>query len=262
MKSDNDASLQAALQEPFGEEDLEWRIQRGGVKNGRPWAMVVPYVAARAVAQRLDDVFGVTGWSDHYAQGPQGGVMCTIAVEGCSKSDAAENTEIEPVKGGISDAFKRAAVKFGIGRYLYRINGTLWANVHEGGSRQGVVKDDSGKKHYFKWDPPSLPDHVYGGISRAPEPAKKATPKKKPAKKEAAPSPDLAEPKPPEGKPPLCKSGPCEGQPITEIPLNSWLHANRQGLRDRYERGEIEQDQLLWSEYLIDLAHYEKGKRK
>jgi hypothetical protein len=36
-----------------------------------------------------------------------------------SRCDGADDTNIEGAKGGLSDAFKRAAVKFGIGRYLY-----------------------------------------------------------------------------------------------------------------------------------------------
>ena len=36
-----------------------------------------------------------------------------------TKTDGADDTTIEGAKGGISDALKRAAVQFGIGRYLY-----------------------------------------------------------------------------------------------------------------------------------------------
>ena len=36
-----------------------------------------------------------------------------------TKTDGAGDTNIEGEKGGLSDAFKRAAVKFGVGRYLY-----------------------------------------------------------------------------------------------------------------------------------------------
>ena len=39
-----------------------------------------------------------------------------------TKSDGADDSNIEGAKGGISDALKRAAVLFGIGRYLYYPN--------------------------------------------------------------------------------------------------------------------------------------------
>ena len=42
--------------------------------------------------------------------------------EWITKSDGADDSNIEGAKGGISDALKRAAVLFGIGRYLYHPN--------------------------------------------------------------------------------------------------------------------------------------------
>jgi hypothetical protein len=68
------------------------------------------------------------------------------------KWDGAENTEVEGVKGGLSSAMKRAAVQWGIGRYLYDLE-EGWAKVHEGGKHSSKAKDGS----WFKWDPPDLP---------------------------------------------------------------------------------------------------------
>ena len=49
--------------------------------------------------------------------------MCTLSVKTedgwISKEDGADDTAIESTKGGISDALKRAAVKWGMGRDLY-----------------------------------------------------------------------------------------------------------------------------------------------
>ena len=39
-----------------------------------------------------------------------------------------------PIKGGLSAAFKRAAVKWGIGRYLYEIT-PVWVNVYMRGDK-------------------------------------------------------------------------------------------------------------------------------
>ena len=52
------------------------------------------------------------------------------AAPSASKRDGAENTNIEAIKGGYSGAFKRAAVKWGIGRYLYGL-GTEWHDTVE-----------------------------------------------------------------------------------------------------------------------------------
>jgi hypothetical protein len=77
-----------------------------------------------------------------------------------TKWDGAENSQIESVKGGLSDSFKRAAVKWSIGRYLYRLE-EGWAEIADDNDRdayRGEAKDKSGQKVYFKWYPPRLPD--------------------------------------------------------------------------------------------------------
>lgn len=145
-----------ALQDFFAADEIEWRLQQAGEKNGKLWAIAVPYVTNRAIQQRLDDVCGPGRWRNEFRAGPGGGVLCGISVkvdgEWVTKWDGAENTDIEEVKGGLSGAMKRAAVQWGIGRFLYKLDETF-ANVHEGGKLRGKTKD--GKP--FKWDPPALP---------------------------------------------------------------------------------------------------------
>ena len=74
---------------------------------------------------RLDEVLGPENWRDEYQPGPMGGLICGISLrvngDWITKWDGAENTQFEEVKGGLSAAFKRAAVKWGIGRYLYKL---------------------------------------------------------------------------------------------------------------------------------------------
>lgn len=149
--------IEAALARPFPAEDIEWRVQRSGEKNGKPWAMVLAYVTARAIQERLDEVCGILGWKNVYEKGPDGGVMCGISLadsEGnwITKYDGAENTNIEAVKGGISGAFKRAGSVWRIGRYLYNLEATF-AIISDNGSHSDKTKE--GK--WFKWNPPALP---------------------------------------------------------------------------------------------------------
>ena len=148
------------LKTPFAPEDIEWRVQRSGVKNGKPWAMVLAYVTNRAIQDRLDAVVGPGGWQNSFAPGPHGGVICRIAIkvdgEWVEKWDGADNTDIEAIKGGLSGSMKRTGVQWGIGRYLYKLE-TGWANIHDGGSHRDRVKDSSGKVIYYRWDPPALP---------------------------------------------------------------------------------------------------------
>ncbi len=145
-----------ALQAVFSGEEIEWRLQQAGEKNGRIWAMCVPYVTNRAIQQRLDEVLGPENWKNEFCEGPGGGVLCGLSVkvdgEWVTKWDGAENTDIEGVKGGLSGAMKRAAVQWGIGRYLYGLDESF-ANVHEGGKLRGKTKDNKS----FQWDPPQLP---------------------------------------------------------------------------------------------------------
>lgn len=149
------------LRDPFAPDDIEWRVQQAGEKNGRPWARVLAYVTNRAIMDRLDEVVGPTHWRNEYVEGPAGGVVCGLSVlvaradgsaEWVTKWDGAENTDVEPVKGGLSNAMKRAAVQWGIGRYLYDLE-EGWATIHDGGRFYAKTKE--GKA--FRWDPPTLP---------------------------------------------------------------------------------------------------------
>ena len=154
--------LERALQEPFSPEDVEWRVAQCGYgKSGKPWAKVLAYLTARAVMNRLDDVFGVGGWGVRYEHRDKA-VMCTLRVrvgqDWISKSDGAEETHIEAVKGGISSALKRAAVTLGIGRYLYQLDET-WAECQQDRpAERGDWKQAKGKDgRTLYWRPPSLP---------------------------------------------------------------------------------------------------------
>jgi hypothetical protein len=147
----------ARLAAPFAPEDIEWRLQQAGEKNGRIWGKALAYITNRAIMDRLDEVVGPEGWKNDYREGPGGGVLCGISVrvdgEWITKWDGAENTDIEAVKGGLSNAMKRAAVQWGIGRYLYKVE-EGWAHVHEGGQLSGKTREGT----WFKWDPPALPE--------------------------------------------------------------------------------------------------------
>jgi hypothetical protein len=116
------------LAEPFAPNELEWRSGGGtntkDMKQGDECKVLVfTYVQARAIQNRLDQVMGIENWCDEYTAGPAGGVICSLSLriggEWINKQGMAENTQVEAVKGGESDAFKRAAYKWSIGRYLY-----------------------------------------------------------------------------------------------------------------------------------------------
>ncbi|EJX3098364.1 recombinase [Salmonella enterica] len=146
---------------PFNPEDIEWRIQRSGkTSDGKIWARVLAYVTNRAIMKRLDDVCGKAGWRNEYRDIPNnGGVECGISIkidsEWVTKWDAAENTQVEAVKGGRSGAMKRAAVQWGIGRYLYNLEEGFAqiSSDNKQGWNRSKLKDGT----VFSWIPPSLP---------------------------------------------------------------------------------------------------------
>ena len=96
---------------------------KGEVKERKgPGGKMLSYVDARQVQNRLDEVVGTENWQTHFSE-VCGNYCCTLSLkidgEWVAKSDGAGETSIEGDKGGFSDAFKRAAVSFGIARYLY-----------------------------------------------------------------------------------------------------------------------------------------------
>lgn len=154
------------LAEPFHYEDLEWRIARAGkMKDGKIWATCFAYVSARAIQDRLDSIIGPELWKAEYhvipgAQDIAGGILCSLSlcINGTwiTKQDGADQTDEEKFKGGLSSAFKRAAVVFGVGRYLYDLD-TNWAEIVERGTR-GARSGKTKEGESFFWRSPELPE--------------------------------------------------------------------------------------------------------
>lgn len=158
------------LSEPFEAHDIEWRVQQSGMKGEKPWARVLAYVENRAIMQRLDDVCGAENWRNEYKPAPDGGILCGISIRvndsqnwrqnWVTKWDGAENTDVEAVKGGLSNSMKRAAVQWGIGRYLYNLD-AAFADFTDGrGEHYIQIKDSQTKKTLYTgyWDSPALPN--------------------------------------------------------------------------------------------------------
>jgi hypothetical protein len=152
-------ALMKALAAPF--DAAEVRFKPAVVSGNR--ALALAYVDARVIQDRLDDVLGVTGWQDNYECLPDGVVVCRLRIrvgdEWLTKVDVGGPSE-QPDEGdrrkaAFSDALKRAAVKFGIGRYLYRLP-SQWVDY------------DPQRRQFVKT--PALPPYALPD-SRQPEPA-------------------------------------------------------------------------------------------
>lgn len=90
------------------------------------------YVDSRAAMDLLDETFGVLGWKrTHFAIGDD--TYCRISVydtdekQWISRDDVGTAGNYEKEKSTASDAFKRAAVNWGIGRELYSAP-FIWVN--------------------------------------------------------------------------------------------------------------------------------------
>lgn len=133
------------LSSPFDPSEVDWRVGSvTGKDSDKPKGMALAYIDARTVMDRLDTVCGPAGWQNRYVmEGSK--TVCEIGIL-CGdvwvwKADGAGDSDVEAEKGALSDAFKRAAVRWGIGRYLYNLK-TPWVQVRPSG-KSFVIHDDA-----------------------------------------------------------------------------------------------------------------------
>lgn len=156
---------QMELQEPFEPDDIVWRVQSCGVNNGKAWVIAIPYITNRAIQHRLDEVFGWSNWRNEFKP-VQDGYLCGISVkvgtEWITKWDGAETTDIEKLKGGLSGSMKRAAVQFGIGRYLYNLESYFavcsLVDYRSQCEHNHAAKKIDGTVYHIDWQDPELPE--------------------------------------------------------------------------------------------------------
>jgi hypothetical protein len=177
-------ALTQALAAPF--DPREVRFKPAVVSGNR--ALALAYVDARSIQDRLDEVLGVEGWQDNYKCLTDGSVVCRLRLrlgnEWVTKVDVGGPSEQpdggDRLKAAFSDALKRAAVKFGIGRYLYRLP-AQWVDY------------DPQKRQFVR--PPVLAAFALPA-KEPPAPVLKVPADPKPAKEPAAPPPPKESPTP------------------------------------------------------------------
>ena len=129
------------LAAPFDPSEIDWRV--GSTDAEKKRGMALAYIDARAVMDRLDTIVGPAGWQCRYVMG-EGKTVCELSVkcgdEWVTKSDGAGNTDFEAEKGALSDAFKRAAVRWGIGRYLYNL-ASPWVPIEAKGKSHFITPE-------------------------------------------------------------------------------------------------------------------------
>lgn len=145
------------LKRPFPVDRVHWRIgatnlvdkNKTDLKWGdTPVGQAMCYIDSRDVMRRLDDLVPMM-WQDRYSHAGSGIFICEIGIkvegEWLWRANGAGETAFEAEKGGMSDAFKRAAVMWGIGQYLYKIP-SEWVSISKRGRDWAINV------------PPKLPD--------------------------------------------------------------------------------------------------------
>ena len=128
--------ISKGLRKPFDPADVDFRVQ-GRVNEQTGRAQVVAYIDARMVQDRLDEVVGAGNWSFDWEpvvidKGDVQVAKGTLTILGVSKADAGTASNFEQSLGAVSHCFKRAAVHWGVGRYLYDLP-MSWVQVEKNG---------------------------------------------------------------------------------------------------------------------------------
>lgn len=111
------------LRAPFLLSEISFKLT--STTKDKKRGQVAAYVSNPAIQNRLDEVFTPFGWQCKFREWKNNnGQICTIYIYDSEnkcwiyKEDGAGDTNIESIKGGISDSMKRCARMLGIGRYL------------------------------------------------------------------------------------------------------------------------------------------------
>jgi hypothetical protein len=155
------------LHAPFPPNEIEWRV--GSTKADKSSGLALAYITARHVMERLDDVCGPENWQDRYEfHGKR--TICYLSIrindEWVTKADGAGDSDVEAEKGAISDALKRAAVKWGMGRYLYGL-GNTWVDIEPAGRSFRIKKSEFPRLEKMLADRFGLPPSDLGNVNEA-----------------------------------------------------------------------------------------------
>ena len=128
IRAEDLPELLEKLSEKVPAHEVSFRIGRQA--RDKTSAILFPYVDARYVQEKLDELCGPY-WQVEYKDYPSGqGLICNILIKidgewvgredgaGTGRGELGQDIGIAE-KGAISDAFKRAAVAWGIARHLY-----------------------------------------------------------------------------------------------------------------------------------------------
>lgn len=126
------------LKNPIDPKFVKCRV--GATSKDKTKGIPLFYLDSREVMKKLDEACGIGGWQTK-KELCDGGVKCSLSIlmpqlditspeRWITREDYGEFTKTAALKGGSSDSLKRAAMNFGVGRYLYYIPNT-WVPYDE-----------------------------------------------------------------------------------------------------------------------------------
>jgi hypothetical protein len=125
------AEIVEDLAQPFSSKVLSWKPQT--ITKDKKRALAVPYINARDVMDRLDQVMGPFNWQVEHKEvagrpvtgvgirSPENGDWIWKWDAGFVATGTSDEDQEKSVKGTCSDGLKRAGVMWGIGRYLHAL---------------------------------------------------------------------------------------------------------------------------------------------
>lgn len=137
---------------PFTAAAVKHKVQTVWPQGQPTTALVVCYMDARLVVERLNLLLP-DKWYDEYEPIDNAHMLCKLTVDGIPRRDIGEGNG----KALYSDAFKRAAVKFGIGVSLYAVPKMILkgADVKQSADKKKLALSPNGEKTvhtiYVKW---------------------------------------------------------------------------------------------------------------
>lgn len=166
----------SALAAPFPAAAVEWVVIESKLYDGKPGVTVAAFLDARSIMERLDAVVGPAGWQTDIKAAPNSldGVLYGLSLylngQWVTKYDGAD---IPPVKGerqadrtksALTAGIRRAAMLWGIGRYLWALPKRQYAVTSDRKSDRTpffhVIKpkrDDKWQPMKIWWGSPVLP---------------------------------------------------------------------------------------------------------
>lgn len=151
------------LSAPIPVDEIKLKVQTYNQDKSK--GMVVAYIDARVVADRLNSVLGAFGWGDKYEDlvmsDTNWKARCLLSIydddgreitrSDIGEASAKQKDDENVAKSAHSDAFKRAAVKFGIGRELYALP-RIWVELEQKGKSYVIKDDKAARRKLFAGD--------------------------------------------------------------------------------------------------------------